>query len=168
MDIYKILSEEHQQVITALEHLKNARVNTRKAIVDQIVDELTAHSMAEDTVLYDRLIDSNKQTVLEAKEEHMIVSRLLEGLKTMRVDDERFEAKVKVLIDVVKHHVEEEEGEMFAQARQVFDDVISESFAGEYVALKAQLQKRPQLLRLGQARLKKAIDDVGHVLRPGT
>lgn len=168
VDIYKILHDEHEQVLAALEHLKTARVNTRKAIVDQIIDELTAHSLAEDQVLYDRLADAQKALVLEAKEEHLIVSRLLEDLLTMRVDDERFEAKVKVLTDVLKHHIEEEEDEIFPLAKKVFDEVISENFAGEYVSLKTQLQKRPQVVRLGQARLKKVVDDVGHVFRPGT
>ncbi len=168
VDIYKILHDEHEQVLGALEHLKSARVSNRKDIVDQVIDELSAHSLAEDQVLYDRLFDAQKALVFEAKEEHLVISRLLEDLITMRVDDERFDAKIKVLSDVLKHHIEEEEGELFPQAKKVFDDVIAENFAGEYVALKTQLQKRPQVLRLGQARLKKVVDDVGHVFRPGT
>ncbi len=166
MDIYKILHDEHLQVLANFDHVKTARHKSRGPIVDQIIDELTAHSMAEDMVLYDRLIDAQQDIILEAKEEHLIVSSLLEDLKLMRIEDERFDAKIKVLTDVLKHHIEEEEDELFSQARRVFDDAISESFAGEYLALKAQLQKRPQLMRLGQARLKKVVDDVGHVLRP--
>lgn len=166
MDIYKILHDEHVAVLANLENFKNARKQTRKGIVDQVIDELTAHSMAEDIVLYDRLIVAQQDLVLEAKEEHLLVSSLMEDLKLMRMEDERFDAKIKVLTDLVKHHVEEEEDEMFAQARRVFDDGVAEGFAGEYLALKTKLQKRPQALRLGQARVKKLVDDVGHVLRP--
>lgn len=168
MNIYDILHEEHVEVLEKLKRLANARPSSRKELVADIVDELTAHSQAEEVVLYDRLaqVDEGRSEVFEAKEEHLIVTRLLEDLLAMRAEDERFDAKVKVLTENVKHHVQEEEGEMFATAKGVFDADIAENFGGEYLAMRDQLKRQPKLLRFGAARVKKAVEDVQHMIQP--
>jgi hemerythrin-like domain-containing protein len=169
MNIYDILHDEHVEVLNMLEKLSSARSSDqKKQLVNEIVDELTAHSQAEEVVLYDRLAESeeDKDLTLEAKEEHLIVTRLLEDLLAMRIEDERFGAKVKVLTDMVQHHVDEEEGETFAAARRVFDDDIAENFGGEYLAMRDTLKRQPKLLRLGTARVKRAVETVAHVISP--
>lgn len=168
MNIYDVLHDDHLYILELLERLPRARKDSRRELVTEMVDAITAHSQAEEHVLYGRLIDVRDftQMVLEAKEEHLAVTRILEDLVAMRADDERFEAKLKVVKDLLSHHIEEEEGEMFAASRELFDEDVAENFAGEFIALKAQLQDRPQLLRFGQARIKKMVEDVGHVLRP--
>jgi len=57
-------------------------------------------------------------TVLESLEEHHIVKWTLSELEDLSPDAERFDAKVTVLIESVRHHVEEEEGEMFPSAKK--------------------------------------------------
>lgn len=168
MNIYDVLHDDHLYILDVLDRLPRARKENRRELVMEAVDAITAHSQAEEQVLYARLQDVRDftQMVLEAKEEHLAVTRILEDLVAMRADDERFEAKVKLVRELLSHHVEEEEEEMFAASRELFDEDVAENFAGEFIALKAQLQDRPQLLRFGTARIKKMVEDVGHVLRP--
>ena len=59
--------------------------------------------------------------MLEGYEEHHVVDLLLGELSDLAVDDETWGAKAKVMQENVEHHIEEEEGEMFPQARAVFD-----------------------------------------------
>ncbi|MDP2341015.1 MAG: hemerythrin domain-containing protein [Deltaproteobacteria bacterium] len=167
MDIYEILHTDHVNVLKALSKLHASRPGAaRKQLLTSVVDELTAHTQAEEEVLYDRLIDRARELTLEAREEHLLVTRLLEELVTMRVEDERFTAKVKVLIDVLEHHIEEEEDEVWAAAKEAFDPIVAQNFAGEFAALKDKVSRRPIVMRFGEARLKKVVDDVGHVFAP--
>lgn len=166
MDIFQILHIEHVEAQSAVERLQHVRGRGRRELLGLIVDELTAHTGAEERVLYDRL--PGAQIALEGKEEHFLITRLLEDLVLMRVDDERFEAKTKVLGEILRHHVAEEESELWAEARRQFEpfSFIAEELGGEYVALKCDLQRRPSVVRLGTAHAKKLVDDVGHVFAP--
>jgi hemerythrin superfamily protein len=169
MNIYDILHREHVEVLGHVEKLASAvGDDVRRNLLRKVVDELTAHTVAEEAVLYDRLADTGtgRSLVLEAKEEHLVVTRLLEDLVQMRVDDERFPAKVKVLGENLRHHVDEEETEVWAQARSFFDDDIAMNFGGEYVALRDELKRRPKLLRLGSAKMKRAVETLSHVIDP--
>ena len=167
MDIYEILHTDHVNALNALAKLHASRPGpARKELLTSLLDDLTAHTLAEEEVLYDRLLDRARELTLEAKEEHFLITRLLEELATMRLEDERFTAKIKVLTDVLEHHVREEEEEVWAAAKASFDPIIAQNFAGEFVALKDKLSKRPILMRFGEARLKKVVDDVGHVFQP--
>lgn len=168
MDIYQILHNEHVQLLQALERLKVAHGQNRKTILDMVADELTAHSDAEEQILYDRLsqVTQAHDIVLEAKEEHYLATRVLEELMTMRSEDERFAAKAKVLMDLIKHHVEEEETELWREAKATFDPVVAENFGGEYLAKKNEQLNRPILLRLGKTHAKKVAENVGHVFSP--
>jgi hemerythrin superfamily protein len=137
MDIYDVLHDDHLYVTDLLERILRARRESRRDLVNDLVDAITAHSQAEEQVFYAKLadVDDFEQIVLEAKEEHLSVTRILEDLVAMRADDERFEAKIKVLRDLFIHHMEIEEEEIFQAAREVFDDDVAENIAGEFLAL---------------------------------
>lgn len=171
MKIYDILRSEHQEVLSLLKSLHAATQSKRAALRRKLLDELTAHSIAEESVLYDRMEQAlpvkSRDIVLEAREEHLALTRALEDLALCRVDDERFPAKVKSILSLVQHHVEEEEGQRFASARDVFDDEIAANFAGEYLAAKNRVMRTSLVFRFGKARAKKAIENVGAILRPG-
>lgn len=168
MNIYDVLQEDHQYLLDLLERLPRVRRDKRREHLMEAVDAITAHAQAEEHALYDKLVavPDFTEMMLEAREEHLSVTRILEDLVAMRSDDERFEAKVKVTRDLLVNHIEKEESEVFSAAEEVFDEDVAENLAGEFVAYKSQLQDRPQLLRFGQARIKKMVEDVGHVLRP--
>jgi hemerythrin superfamily protein len=168
VNIYDVLRDDHQYILDLLERLPRARKDKRREQLMEAVDAITAHAQAEEDVLYNKLIDVPDFTemIREAREEHLTVTRILEDLVAMRSEDERFEAKVRVARDVLLSHITREEDEMFGAGEEVFDEDVAQSIAGEFVAAKSHLQERPQLVRFGQARIKKMVEDVGHVLRP--
>ena len=94
---------------------------TKRKVVDEIIAELSVHAAVEEQVFYPAVrkgVEEVGDTVLEGLEEHHIVKWTLSELDGMSGDEERFEAKVKVLMESVRHHVEEEEGEMFPKVRE--------------------------------------------------
>jgi hemerythrin-like domain-containing protein len=95
----------------------------RRRLVDKIITELSIHAGIEENVLYPRAraaMPKSEDDVLEALEEHHIVKVTCAELEKMQPSDERFAAKVQVLIENVKHHIKEEEEELFPKLRQVF------------------------------------------------
>jgi hemerythrin superfamily protein len=122
-DAITMLKDDHK----AVEHLfkrfeqsgKRAYVD-RRNIVDRIVELLAGHAAIEEQVFYPfvraTIPDTEDQT-LESLEEHHIVKWVLSELDSMSPKDERFEAKVTVLIENVRHHVEEEEKDLFPMVR---------------------------------------------------
>jgi hemerythrin superfamily protein len=94
----------------------------QRGVVDEIVRELSVHAAIEEQVFYPAVrkeVEGAEDTVLEGLEEHHIVKWTLSELDGMKPSEERFKAKVTVLIESVRHHVEEEEGELFPKVREV-------------------------------------------------
>ena len=94
---------------------------SKRQIVDRIIEELSVHAAIEEQVFYPAVRSSVEQAedeVLESLEEHHIVKWTLSELEGMDPQDERFDAKVTVLIESVRQHIDEEEGEMFPKVRQ--------------------------------------------------
>ena len=81
--------------------------------------------------------------VLEALEEHHLVKVTLAELETMDPGHERYGAKVTVLIESVRHHVEEEEGELFPTIRKALDAAQLRELGDELVAAKRTAPTRP-------------------------
>ena len=79
-----------------------------------------------------------KDIVLEGYEEHHVVDLLMGELEALDVADETWGAKAKVMKENIEHHIEEEEGEMFKQARQVFDRQELEDLGARMAERKAQ------------------------------
>jgi hemerythrin superfamily protein len=96
--------------------------NAKQGVVAEIVRELSVHAAIEEQVFYPAVrkeVEGAEDTVLEGLEEHHIVKWTLSELDGMKASEERFKAKVSVLIESVRHHVEEEEGELFPKVREV-------------------------------------------------
>ena len=92
-----------------------------RAVVEEVSRELAVHAVIEEQVFYPsvrRHVEEAEDVVLEGLEEHHIVKWTLSELDGMSGDEERFKAKVTVLMESVRHHVEEEEGEMFPKVRE--------------------------------------------------
>jgi hemerythrin-like domain-containing protein len=92
----------------------------KRRVVDRIIEELSVHAAIEEQVFYPvarETVPDTEDIALESLEEHHIVKWVLSELENMDPGDERFDAKVTVLIENVRHHVEEEEGEFFPKVR---------------------------------------------------
>ena len=96
---------------------------TRTELLQTIKAELTIHERIEEEIFYPALKShpKAKDIVLEGYEEHHVVDEIMGELEATDVTDETWGAKFKVMKENIEHHIEEEEGDMFKQARQVFD-----------------------------------------------
>jgi len=122
MNAFDILKEDHKKVADLFEKLEpttERAIKTREELFAKLKMELDVHSHIEETILYPVLkeIEETRDITLEGIEEHRIVKQLLTELDRISKDTEQWTAKLTVLKENVEHHVEEEEGEMFKQAR---------------------------------------------------
>jgi len=117
----------------------------RERLFRQINEELTIHSEIEERLFYPAVreipTDEAHDLVSEAVEEHRIVKTLLEELSDLQPGSPPFEAKMKVLRETVLHHAEEEEKEMFVQAKQLPKEEL-ETLLIELEALKNDLEDK--------------------------
>jgi hemerythrin superfamily protein len=132
--IYDILQREHEEVGELFHQLEEAKGLVALQLFAKLKLKLVPHARAEEAIVYPRLqkADATAEQVLESLEEHKQVDALIAELDASSPRDERWAAKMKVLADMVGHHVDEEEGEMFPLARQVVSDREAEKLAEEY------------------------------------
>ncbi|MER5602915.1 hemerythrin domain-containing protein [Streptomyces sp. NPDC002265] len=124
MDGIVLLKEDHRTVEKLFKQFEKAGENAhaeKRKIADQVIEELTAHTWIEEEIFYPAAREAapdTKDHVLEGVEEHHVVLWMLSELKDLDPADERFDAKMTVLIENVRHHVEEEEKEWFPEVRK--------------------------------------------------
>jgi hemerythrin superfamily protein len=124
MDAITVLKEDHKTVEGLFKKFEKTGERAHKAqrdLADRIVKELSVHAAIEEQVFYPAIREAApdvEDTVLESLEEHHIVKWVASELASMEPDHERFRAKMTVLIENVRHHVEEEEHELFPQVRK--------------------------------------------------
>ena len=124
MDALALLKKDHQTIEKLFARFEK---NPSKAIADKFVRELSIHAAVEEQLFYPAIrkaAEENKleeadDKVLEALEEHHVAKWVLSEIEKLDEDDERFEAKCMVLIESVRHHVKEEEGELFRSVRRL-------------------------------------------------
>jgi hypothetical protein len=126
MNAIALLEADHQKVkrlLSELEATTERGVKSRSELFATIKGELTLHEIVEEEIFYPELKahPRAKDIVLEAYEEHHVVDVLMGELEALDVSDETWGAKALVMKENIEHHIEEEEGEMFRQARSVFD-----------------------------------------------
>jgi hemerythrin superfamily protein len=124
MDAITMLRDDHRNVEKIFKRFEKAgreAYDERRALVTTMTEELTAHTLAEEQAFYPAVREALPEvddTVLESLEEHHVVKVTLTELAGMDPQDERFTAKVTVLMESVRHHVEEEENELFPEVRK--------------------------------------------------
>ena len=141
MDAIALLKADHDKVkrlLADLESTTERGVKTRTELFATIKGELTLHEIVEEEIFYPALKahPKAKDIVLEGFEEHHVVDLLMGELEALDVDDETWGPKALVMKENVEHHLEEEEGEMFKQARQVFDKAELEDLGSRMDARK--------------------------------
>jgi hemerythrin superfamily protein len=140
MDIFEELHKEHEEVAVLIAELEQKGRDDKTFTTLQT--QLTAHAKAEEQVFYKRLEDeeSARDTVLEGYEEHKVVVKVLSDMAKTTEDDEKFAAKLAVLKESVEHHVQEEEGILFEEARPLLADGEPESLREEFEAAKSKIE----------------------------
>jgi hemerythrin superfamily protein len=144
-----LLKKQHREVKKLFKELEDADgARRRRELLNEIVARLEAHTLVEEEMFYPavRRVQSRKaeEMVLEAYEEHHVVKLVLAELPRVDLEDERFQARMTVLSELIEHHVEEEEKAMFALAQKLGKDDLE--------TLGEQMQERfEEALRQGSA-----------------
>ena len=131
MDAVTLLKKQHREVEALFKELENTDdAAGRRELMGQIREMLEMHTSIEEEIFYPavREVETKKaeMMVLEAYEEHHVVDLVLKDMPNVDPEDERFEAKMTVLKELVEHHVEEEEKEMFKLAQKLGKEELRE------------------------------------------
>ena len=141
MDAIALLKADHDKVKKMLaegEDTTERAEKTRSELFDTLKSEMLIHERIEEEIFYPALKSHPKarDIVLEGYEEHHVVDEIMGELEATDVTDETWGAKFKVMKENIEHHIEEEEGDMFKQARQVFDTDELEALGARMMELK--------------------------------
>jgi hemerythrin-like domain-containing protein len=146
MDAITLLKTDHDKVkklLSELESTTERGVKTRSELFATIKAELTVHEIIEEEIFYPELKahPKAKDIVLEGFQEHHVVDLLMGELESLDVTDEAWGPKAIVMKENIEHHIEEEEGEMFTQARRVFDREELDQLGERMAARKESAQR---------------------------
>ena len=139
-----LLKKQHKDVKGLFKKIEGTEDSRqRRRILDEVTRSLEAHTLIEEEIFYPAMrgLDTRKaeEMVAEAYEEHHVVKLVLAELPRVSPEDERFEAKMTVLSELVEHHAGEEEKEMFKLAQKLGK--------AELEALGEQMEERFEAVR---------------------
>lgn len=148
MDALQLLAKDHAEVKKMLEELDDTTeraIKTREQVFTKLRTDLEVHEAIEEEIFYPALKDHPKtrDIAMEGYEEHHVVDTVMGEMLELEVSDETWTAKFTVMKENLEHHIEEEEQEMFAQARQVFDRDELDALGDRMAARKDELMAAP-------------------------
>ena len=154
MHAISLLEADHREIkrlLRELEPTTERGVKTRADLFGRLKRELSVHEVIEEEIFYPALKQHPRarDIVLEGLEEHGVVDILLGELEALPVDDETWGAKASVMAENVEHHIEEEDGDMFVKARQVFDRGELDELGNAMAERKAEALRQVAAGRLG-------------------
>jgi hemerythrin-like domain-containing protein len=161
-DAIVMLKDDHKEILKAFKDFEGAGENAEKTkgrLVEKIIELLTVHTYIENEVMYPRvreLLPDLEDDVLESYEEHHVADVLVVELAGMAPGDERFDAKTTVLIENVRHHIEEEEDEWFPKVREGLGRKQLQEIGAAMAEAKKQAPRHPSQ----PSALKKTVDAV--------
>lgn len=123
-----LLRADHKLVEDLFNKFEAARsVTKKKALAAQICQELTIHAQIEEEIFYPKVKAAlkDKELIPEATVEHASLKDLIEQIEDNDEEGEMFDAKVKVLGEYVKHHVKEEQNELFPKVKESKLDLLA-------------------------------------------
>jgi hemerythrin superfamily protein len=139
-DAISLLTADHREVDALFDAYEDANGPVeKKSLADQICLALKVHTQLEEELFYPPAREKTGDTDLldEATVEHMGAKNLIAQIEAMTPDQPLYDAKVKVLGDQVRHHVEEEEDELFPDVRET--DLDLDALGKRMAARKAEL-----------------------------
>lgn len=149
MNAIDLLIEDHERVkdiLTRLTESTERAVKTRAELLGKLEMEVTIHTQLEEQILYPAYKEAGGKEEAkmyhEAKEEHRTVDALvLPDLKATDPASLEFSGRAKVCKELLEHHIEEEESEMFPRARELFDKGRLDEMGAQMVELRNRLKK---------------------------
>jgi hemerythrin superfamily protein len=144
MNAISLLKNQHRKVEALFKKLESGR-SDKSAVLEELADSLAAHMAIEHEFLYPAAKDVDDEMVNESFEEHSLAEVALKRLIATDLEDEAFDARVTALKELIEHHVEEEEEQLFPKLekaieedtlasmgksmKQRFDEVFEQGFA---------------------------------------
>src|ERR687894_257552 len=150
-DVIEVLEHDHREVeemFAELESLRGASTeeekSRRKAVAEQVTIELVRHSVAEEVLVYPKVEKQvGADEVEHARKEHAEAEETLARLEKLDSDDPAFDDELATLMDEIRHHIEDEEGQMFTHMRQVMDADELRKLGARVEAFKKVAPTRP-------------------------
>lgn len=144
MDPTKLLKKQHREVESLFKQIdKTDDPDDRRELMQEIARKLELHMKIEEEIFYPAVkeLGSRKaeDLVMESYEEHGVVKLVMGQIPEVDPSDERFEAKMTVFQELIEHHVEEEEKEMFKLAQKLPEEELEE--LGERMMAEAEAAK---------------------------
>ena len=141
----EMLKDDHAKVKKAFkefEKMDRSDTETCRQLVQTVCEDLKVHTTLEEEIFYPALREAmeDEDILNEAAVEHETAKMLIDQLENMEPDDPNYYATFTVLGEYVMHHVKEEEGEMFPEAKKT--DIDFESLAQRMQDRKAELMSR--------------------------
>jgi hemerythrin superfamily protein len=150
-DVIEVLEHDHrevEQMFAELESLRGASTDEqktrRKDLADQVTIELVRHSVAEEVLVYPQVEEKvSAEEAEHAREEHAEAEETLARLEKLDADDPGFDDELATLMEEIRHHIRDEEGQMFAHMRQVIDPEELRKLGSRVEAFKKVAPTRP-------------------------
>jgi hemerythrin superfamily protein len=150
-DVIEILEHDHREVEEMFKELESLRGATtdeaqsrRKTLTEQVTIELVRHSVAEEVLVYPQVESKiGPEEVEHARKEHKEAEQTLQRLEKLDADDPAFDDELSELMEEIRHHIEDEEGQMFAQMRQAIDADDLRSLGARVETFKKVAPTRP-------------------------
>ena len=149
----ELLESDHRKVEALFEQYeeeKEADEDTKRPIAERICGELTVHAQMEEEIFYpwlrENLSEEDMELVEEALVEHSTAKDLIAQHEGAEID-ETYDARVKVLSEYIKHHVQEEEGEIFEKCADMQEEL--DELGQQMAARKAELMAEMGLAQEG-------------------
>jgi rubrerythrin/hemerythrin superfamily protein len=142
-DIYERLHQDHEEVEAMFMQIASGKGEAAKTF-DKLAIELESHSRAEEAVFYAPLkeVEEARDKVMEGYEEHHAADLFLRELRKNKAGSEQWQAKCMVLMEMVQHHVVEEEGKLFEKAKKFYDGEQAKAMVEEFERAKEEQEKK--------------------------
>jgi iron-sulfur cluster repair protein YtfE (RIC family) len=146
-NVIDMLTEDHKQVNAMLNSYDGAGVEARDRLVHEIIESLTKHTRIEDQILYPFIrakVPDGDQLMDEADREHQEASDAIAKLSDLSPDDPAFDDAFQSLRDGVRHHVQEEEEEVFPKLTEATDEATLVELGSRLAQAKALSTRAPR------------------------
>lgn len=145
MNVIELLKEDHNRVDLLFQKVKATDESEHQELFEQIKEELEIHAHIEEVIFYPKLKEEGDKELqditLEGIEEHHQAKIFLRELSNLADESEKFEPKLKVLMEDIEHHVQEEEGQMFPMVEEQFDEAALDELGKQVEEEKGRYKK---------------------------
>ena len=149
MEIYDILKTDHQEIKGYIEELLALRDDDdyRYVLIEEIANSLIPHSRAEESVFYNtlRAVNADKNIVLHGYQEHLEAETLLRTLQAMDKMNMNWRKTAEKLRDALYHHIDDEENEIFNEAKSAFTSEEAVGMGEAFNSLKEKVSQESTL-----------------------